>query len=389
MHQNGREVVVVEAARTAIGRGHREKGVFRDVHPADLLSAAYRGVLERSGVPAERVQNVIAGCVQQFGEQGVNIARTAWLQEGLPVEASAQTIDLQCGSAQQAIGFAASQIASGVHDVVVAGGVEHMGRITFADAASAQEQFGRAFTDRLLDRHQIVNQGLAAELITDRWGFSRTDLDGLAVRSHALAHAAAEAGAFEREIVAVDSPDGPVTRDQGIRPGTNLETLGALKPAFKEGGHITAGNASQISDGAAAVLLMARETADELGVVPRARIVDQTSVGCDPVTMLEGPIPATAAMLRRNDITIEDIDRFEVNEAFAPVVAAWAHEHAPDMDRVNVRGGAMALGHPLGSSGARLITTLLHVLEDEDRELGLVTMCCAGGLGTATLLQRL
>ncbi|MCW3004561.1 MAG: thiolase family protein [Conexibacter sp.] len=385
MSQQGREVVIVEAVRTPIGRGHLEKGIYKDKHPADLLGATYRALVERTGIDPLEVENVIAGCVQQFGEQGWNVARTAWLQEGLPIEASAQTIDLQCGSAQQAFGFAAAQIAAGIHDVVIGSGVEHMGRIPFRAGEEVQAQWGEAFTDKLRAKHDIVGQGLGAEMIADEWELSRSELDELAVRSHANAAKATAAGAFEREIVEVDGN----VADQGIRPDTSLDALAALKPAFKADGKITAGNSSQISDGAAAVLLMSRAKADELGLRARARVIDQTSVGCDPVKMLEGPIPATAKLLERNGMSIGDIDRFEVNEAFAPVVLAWAREHNPDMDAVNVRGGAMALGHPLGSTGARLLTTLLHTLEDEDKEIGLVTMCCGGGLGTGTLIQRL
>ena len=385
MSQQGREVVIVEAARTAIGRGHPEKGIFKDQHAAALLGATYRAVLERSGLDPSLVENVIAGCVQQYGEQGSNVARNAWLHEGLPIEASAQTVDLQCGSAQQAVGFAATQIAAGVHDVVIGAGVEHMGHIPINAASTVQETFGPAFTQQLLDHHDIVGQGLGAEMMAERWELARPQLDELAVRSHRLAAEASEGGLFDREIVAV----GGQATDQGIRPDTSLEALAKLKPAFKPDGRITAGNASQISDGAAALLLMSREKAEELGLTPRARIVDQTSVGCDPVMMLEGPIPATRKILDRTGMSIGDMDRIEINEAFAPVVLAWAHEHGPDMDRVNVRGGAMALGHPLGSSGARLLTTLLHLLEDGDQELGLATMCCAGGLGTATNTQRL
>jgi acetyl-CoA acetyltransferase family protein len=385
MSQQGREVVIVEAVRTPIGRGHLEKGIYKDKHPADLLGATYGALLERTGIDPLEVENVIAGCVQQFGEQGWNVARTAWLQEGLPIEASAQTVDLQCGSAQQALGFAATQIAAGIHDVVIGSGVEHMGRIPFRAGDQVQAEWGQAFTDKLRARHDIVGQGLGAEMIADEWELSRSELDELAVRSHANAAEATAAGAFEREIVEIDGN----VADQGIRPDTSLDALAGLRPAFKADGKITAGNSSQISDGAAAVLLMSRAKADELGLRPRARIVDQTSVGCDPVKMLEGPIPATAKLLARNGMSIGDIDRFEVNEAFAPVVLAWAREHKPDMATVNVRGGAMALGHPLGSTGARLLTTLLHTLEDEDQEVGLVTMCCGGGLGTGTLIQRL
>jgi acetyl-CoA acetyltransferase family protein len=379
----------VDAVRTPIGRGHLEKGYYKDTHPADLLGKTYTELLARSGVAASDVEIVLAGCVQQFGEQGLNIGRNAWLQEGLPIETSATTLDLQCGSAQQATNLGAAQIAAGVHDIVIGSGVEHMGHLSFGAAMKTQQEFGAAFTAKLMEKHNIVGQGLGAEMIADEWEITRHDMDELAVRSHALASKATEEGLFEREIVPFQVNGDTYVTDQGIRPGTNLEALAELKPAFKPDGKITAANSSQISDGAAAVLLMSREKADELGLKPRARIVDQTSVGCDPVKMLEGPLPATHKILQRNGITIDDIDRFEVNEAFAPVVLAWAREHKPDMDRVNTRGGAMALGHPLGSTGARLITTLLHTLEDDDKEMGLVTMCCGGGLGTGTLIQRI
>jgi len=386
--QQGREVVIVEAVRTPIGRGHPEKGYFKDTHPADLLGRTYTELIERTGIDPAEIEDVIAGCVQQFGEQGFNIARNAWLQEGLPIEAAASTVDRQCGSAQQAVNFGAALIAAGIHDVVIGSGVEHMGHISFAAGMKIQGEYGNAFTPKLMDKHNIVGQGLGAEMIADQWEISRAELDELAVRSHAKAAAATEAGLFDREMVRMEAGGQTLVRDQGIREDTSLEALAKLKPAFKPDGKITAGNSSQISDGAAALLLMSREKASQLGLTPRARIVDQTTVGCDPVKMLEGPIPATAKLLQRNGMTIGDIDRFEVNEAFAPVVAAWQREHDPDMDRVNVRGGAMALGHPLGSTGARLLTTLLHTLEDDDRELGLVTMCCGGGLGTGTLIQR-
>ncbi len=385
----GREVVIVEAVRTPIGRGHPEKGYYRDIHPNHLLGTCYAEVLRRAGVDPAEVEDVIAGCVQQFGEQGLNIARNAWLEQGLPIEAAATTVDRQCGSAQQAVNFGAALIATGVHDVVIGGGVEHMGHLPFAAAARTQEEFGSAFTPELLERYQLVGQGLGAEMIAEEWEIGRAELDRLAVRSHRLAQRATEEGRFEREIVPMVAAGGAtVVADQGIRPDTTLETLAALRPAFKPDGRITAGNASQISDGAAAVLLMSADRARELGVPARARIVDQTTVGCDPVKMLEGPIPATAKILRRQRMSIDDIDLIEINEAFAPVVAAWARAHHPDMDRVNVNGGAIALGHPLGSTGARLITTLLHELERTDREIGLVTMCCGGGLGTGTLIQR-
>jgi acetyl-CoA acetyltransferase family protein len=389
MSQQGREVVIVEAVRTPIGRGHPEKGYYKDVHPADLLGKTYTELIARSGVDPLEVEDVLAGCVQQFGEQAFNVARNAWLQEGLPIEAAATTIDRQCGSAQQAVNFGAALIAAGIHDVVVGSGVEHMGHIPFSAGMEVQQKYGAAFTQKLMEKHNIVGQGLGAEMIADEWEISRSELDELAVRSHRLAAKATEEGLFEREIVPFAVNGDTYVTDQGIRPDTSLETLSQLKPAFKPDGKITAGNASQISDGAAAVLLMSREKAEQLGLTPRARILDQTTVGCDPVKMLEGPIPATAKLLERNKMSMSDIDRTEINEAFAPVVAAWAREHGPDMDKVNVRGGAMALGHPLGSTGARLITTLLHTLEDEDQEIGLVTMCCGGGLGTGTLIQRI
>ncbi len=386
--QQGREVVIVDAVRTPIGRGHPEKGIFKDVHPNALLGACYTAVLERAGVEAGAVEDVIAGCVSQFGEQGLNVARNAWLQEGLPVEAPASTVDRQCASAQQAVNFGAALIASGVHDVVIGSGVEHMGHLPFGAVMKTQQEFGFAFTPELLDKHNIVGQGLGAEMIAEQWEIPRSELDELALRSHRLAAQATDEGRFAREILPFRVNGDIHVADQGIRPDTSLEALAQLKPAFKPDGRITAGTSSQISDGAAAVLLMSREKADELGVHARARIVDQTTVGVDPVTMLTGPIPATARILERNDMAMGDIDVTEINEAFAPVVAAWLREHRADLDRVNPRGGAMALGHPLGSSGARLITTLLHELEDEDREIGLVTMCCGGGLGTATLIER-
>ncbi len=385
---DGREVVIVEAVRTPIGRGHLEKGYYKDTHPNALLGKVYTEVISRAGIEPGVVEDVVAGCVQQFGEQGFNIARNAWLQEGLPIETPGTTVDRQCGSAQQAVNFSAALIAAGVHDAMIGGGVEHMGHFPFAAGMKTQQEFGFAFTPELMAKHNIVGQGLGAEMIADQWEIPRSELDELAVRSHKLAHQATEEGRFEREIVPFAVNGDTYVTDQGIRPDTNLEALSQLKPAFKPDGKITAGNSSQISDGAAAVLLMSADKAKALGLKARARIVDQTTVGCDPVKMLEGPIPATAKILERNSMTINDIDLFEINEAFAPVVAAWKREHNPDMDRVNVNGGAMALGHPLGSTGARLITTLLHELERSDKEIGFVTMCCGGGLGTGTLIQR-
>jgi len=385
----GREVVIVEAVRTPIGRGHREKGVLRDVHPNALLGATYIEVIRRAGIDAALVEDVLAGCVQQYGEQSFNIGRNAWLQAGLPYETPATTIDRQCGSAQQAVNFAASQIATGIHDVVIGSGVEHMGRIPMFVGRKFVEEVGTPYPPELYERYDLVDQGLSAEMIADRWGVARERLDEISARSHQRASRAREEGRFDREIVPIETPDGTVTADQGIRPDTTVATLAELKPVFKEDGKITAGNSSQISDGAAAVLLTARETADALGLKARAKILDHTTVGVDPVIMLTGPIPATRKILERNGMTIGDIDLIEINEAFSSVIGAWEDELQPDTDRVNPNGGAIALGHPLGSTGARLLTTLLHELERTDGEIGLVTMCCGGGLGTATLIQRL
>jgi acetyl-CoA acetyltransferase family protein len=359
------------------------------VHPTELLGAVYSAVLERSGVDASEIEDVIAGCVQQLGEQSMNVARNAWLQEGLPFEAAATTVDRQCGSAQQAVNFGAALIAANIHEVVIGSGVEHMGHISFAAGEKVSAELGSPWDERFRGRYGMPNQGIGAELIAEQWEIPRSELDELAVQSHAKAHRATEAGLFDREILPFPVNGHSVSTDQGIRPDTNIETLSALKPVFKADGVITAANSSQISDGAAAVLLMSREKADALGIKARALILDQTTVGCDPVKMLEGPIPATRAILKRNGMSMSDIDYIEINEAFAPVIAAWRRELDPDMSRVNPRGGAMALGHPLGSTGARLITTLLHELEDDDKEIGLVTMCCGGGLGTGTLIQRL
>ena len=384
----GRDVVIVEAVRTPIGRGHAEKGYYKDTHPNELLGKCYTEVIERAGVDPAAVEDVICGCVQQYGEQMFNVGRNAWLQAGLPMETPATTVDRQCGSAQQAVNFGAALIAAGVHDAVIGGGVEHMGHIPMGVGFYWVDQVGSPWPPAMMERYNLIPQGLSAEMIADQWEIPRSELDELAVRSHRLAHQATEEGRFEREIVPVAVNGDTYVSDQGIRPDTNLETLAALKPAFKPDGKVTAGNASQISDGAAAVLLMSAEKASELGLTPRARVLDQTTVGVDPVMMLTGPIPATRKLLDRSGMTMDDIDLVEINEAFAPVVAAWQRELSPDMDRDNVNGGAMALGHPLGSTGARLITTLLHELERTDSEIGLVTMCCGGGLGTGTLIQR-
>ncbi len=383
----GREVVIVEAARTPIGRGHPEKGYYRDLHPSNLLAKTYTELFERAGVDPAETGDVVTGCVSQFGEQGLNIGRNAWLEAGLPIETPATTVDRQCGSAQQAVNFGAALIASGVHDVVVGSGVEHMGHLPFAATAKVSEEFGAPFSPQLMDAYDLVPQGLSAEMIADQWEITRAELDEFGLRSQQLAIKATEEGRFEREIIPFAVNGDTYMTDQGLREST-LEGLSQLKPAFKEDGKITAGNSSQVSDGAAAVLLMERGKAESLGLKPRARIFDQFAVGVDPVTMLTGPIPVTRELLKRNGMTMDDIDLVEINEAFASVVVAWQRELEPDMDRVNVNGGAIALGHPLGSTGARLLTTLLHEMERSDKQMGLVTMCCGGGIGTGTLIER-
>ncbi len=384
----GREVAIVEAARLPIGRGHPEKGQYRDVHASTLLAAAYAGVVERAGIDPVLVDDVAAGCCDQWGDQGWNVARNAWLEAGLPVETPAATIDRQCGSAQQAVNYLAALIATGVHDTAVGAGVEHMGHHPFTAGEDVNERYGHPYSPPLRDRWDLVHQGESAELIAERWGIPRAELDELAARSHRYAARAVAEGRFEREIVPFAHDGATIASDQGIRPDTTVEGLAELRTAFRKDGWHTAGNSSQISDGAAAVLLMERGKAEALGLRVRAVIVDQTTVGVDPVIMLTGPIPATRKLLERNGMTIGDVDRFEVNEAFASVLAAWQRELEPDMERVNVSGGAIALGHPMGATGARLITTLLHELERADLETGLVTMCCAGGLGTGTLIRR-
>jgi acetyl-CoA acetyltransferase family protein len=385
----GREVVIVEAVRTPIGRGRPDKGYYKDIHPNELLGTTYQQLIERTGIDASIVENVIAGAVNQVGEQSNNIARNAWLQAGLPITTPASTLDMQCGSAQQAVNLAAAQVAAGVHEVVIGGGVEHMGHLPMGSNVAHPDEFGTPWPQALMDRYELIPQGLSAEMIADKWEISRAELDEFGVRSQQLASRATDEGRFEREIVPFSVNGSTYVTDEGIRPDTNLETLAKLKPAFKPDGKITAATSSQISDGAAAILLMSREKAEQLGLERRARIVDQVTAGVDPVIMLTGPIPATRMILERNELTINDLDLIEINEAFASVVLAWKRETGVDMDRVNVNGGALALGHPLGSSGARLITTLLHELERSDSELGLVTMCTAGGTGPATLIQRL
>ena len=385
-----RDVVIVEAVRTPLGRGNLKNGALRDVHPLKLASHVLREVVSRAGIDAAQVDDVVMGCVSQTGEQSVNVARQAVLLAGFPVEVPATTVDRQCGSSQQAVHFAANLIQAGVCDVTIAAGVESMSRVPMG--STVMQGPGVPFPPELLELYDLVNQGLAAEMIAEQWGITRREADAFASESHRRAAAARAEGRFDREIAPIVVGDNGesrvVSEDQGIRPGTTVETLAELQPSFRADGILHAGNSSQITDGAAAVLLMAAERAAELGVAPRAAVRAQAVVGVDPVTMLTGPIPATARVLERAGMSIDDVDLFEVNEAFAPVVLAWEHEHRADMSRVNVNGGAIALGHPLGASGARLLTTLIHEMERRDAQVGLETMCCGGGLGTATIVVR-
>jgi acetyl-CoA acetyltransferase family protein len=389
MPLTGRDVFIAEAARTPFGRSHPEKGWFRDTHPNDLLGAVYRDLLGRAGIAPGVVEDLVVGCTAPFGEQSRNIARNAWLQEGYPPEVPAVVLDRRCGSAQTASEMAAALIASGVHDAVIAAGVEHMGHVPMSSPAKISELYGEPWTPRMWEQYDFVTQGESAELIAERWNLSREEMDEFAARSHRLAAEAVEAGRLDAELIDWEL-DGEVRRsDQTVRPGTTAETLAGLKTVFrKENGRITAGTSSPICDGAAGVLLASQRAVDEHGLTPRAKILDQTTVGVDPVIMLTGPIPATHKLLERNGLTIGDIDLFEVNEAFSSVVLAWERELKPDMERVNVNGGAIALGHPVGATGGRLLATIVAELERRDVELGLVTMCCGGGLGTGTLVQR-
>ena len=385
--EHGREVVIVDAVRTPIGRASAEKGWYRDVHPNVLLGAVYTDLLARSALTPDVIEDLIIGCTAPFGEQSRNIARNAWLQAGYPPEVPAMVLDRRCGSAQTAVEIGAAFIASGTHDVVIAGGVEHMGHVPIGSPAVIEEIYGQAWPAELRERYDFVTQGESAELIRERWDISREAMDEFAVRSHALAADAIAAGRFDSEMVQI----GEEHRhgDQSVRPGTSAEVLAGLRPVFRqENGTVTAGTSSPLSDGAAGVLLASRDAASEHGLRARARVLDQTTVGVDPIIMLTGPIPATRRLLERNGLTIDDVDLIEINEAFGSVVLAWEQELRPDMDRVNVNGGAIALGHPVGATGSRLFATLLAEMERRDVELGLVTMCCGGGLGTATLIQR-
>jgi acetyl-CoA C-acetyltransferase len=399
MAMAGNEVVIVEAVRAPLGR---RGGGLASVHPAELLGAVLGELLDRSSIDPAAVGQVVGGCVSQVGEQTFDIARTAWLTQGLPISVAATTVDAQCGSSQQATNLAATLVAGGVVDVAIGCGVESMSRVPLG--AAVQSGPGRPLPKSYFEQQEYTTQFEAAERIADKWGIDRDECDRFGVESQQRARRAWDEGRFEREVVPIDAPDlseadadgkrtptgttHRVERDEGLRE-TSLEALAALKPVARDDGVHTAGTSSQITDGAAAVLVTTAARAAELGLRPRARIVDQCLVGVDPVLMLTGPIDATQRMLDRNGLTMADFDTVEINEAFASVVLAWQRELDPDMATVNPNGGAIALGHPVGATGARLVTTALHELERTDGTLGLVTMCCGGGLGTGTVIERL
>jgi acetyl-CoA acetyltransferase family protein len=385
--------VIVDAVRTPLGR---RNGALRDWHPVDLAAHVLRALVERNELDPTLVDDVIAGCVSQTGEQALNVARNAALAAGFPEAVPGTTVDRQCGSSQQALHFAAQGVMAGAYDVVIAAGVESMTRVPMGSTIlnGPGKPFGPLMTQRYLGAGGLVPQGLAAERVAERWGLTREALDAYSLESHRRAARATDEGRFGREIVPVTVEAATGKRqfqvDEGIRRDTTPEALAALKPAFLSGGGtVTAGNASQLSDGAAAVLVMSERRAAALGLVPRARFVSFAVCGTDPLTMLTGPIPATAAALARAGLALDQVDVVEVNEAFASVVLAWAAEHHPDMEKVNVNGGAIGLGHPLGCSGVRLTATLVAELERSGGRFGLQTMCEGGGMANAMLLERL
>jgi acetyl-CoA acyltransferase len=379
------DAVIVEAARSAVGR---RNGGLSGVHPADLSAQVLNALVERAGVDPEIVDDVIWGCVGQGGEQAMDIARTALLAAGWPESVPGVTVDRQCGSSQQSVNFAAASVIAGHYDVVVAGGVESMSRVPMGTTIASG---GDPFSPLFMARYGVhPNQGVGAEMIAERWGFDRTSLDEFSLASHQKAAAAQDAGVFEDQIVAVKDQDGnPVILDEGIRRGGTVEKMAQIKAAFKEDGVIHAGNASQISDGAAALLIMSAEKATSLGLTPIAKIHTAVLAGADPVIMLTAPIPATQKALKRSGLSLDEIGVFEVNEAFAPVPMAWLKDIGADEKKLNPNGGAIALGHPLGGSGARIMTTMLYHMRDKGIQYGLQTMCEGGGQANATILGLL
>jgi acetyl-CoA acyltransferase len=381
-----REAVIVEAVRTPVGK---RNGGLSSVHPTDLSAMVLQALAARSGIDPSVVEDVIWGCVDQVGEQTFDIARTAVLSAGWPEHVPGTTVDRQCGSSQQAVHFAAAGVIAGYYDVVVAGGVESMSRVPMGSPmANGQNPLGTLYIERYGET--FPNQGIGAEMIAKEWGFSRTQLDEFSLRSHEKAAAAIDAGRFERQITPITRPDGTIVKtDEGVRRGGSVETLATLKTAFRADGVITAGNSSQISDGSAALLITTREKARELGLTPIARIHTAVVVGSAPMPMLTGPIPATQKVLARSGLKLSEIGAFEVNEAFASVPMAWLHDIGADEKLLNPNGGAIALGHPLGASGARLMTTLVHHMRDNGIRYGLQTMCEGGGQANATILELL
>ena len=386
-----REAVIVGAVRTAIGR---RNGRLKDWHPVDLMAEVLSALVQQAGVDAGLVEDVIIGCVSQVGEQSLNVGRNAALAAGFPETVPGTTVDRQCGSSQQAIHFAAQGVISGAYDVAIAGGVEVMSRVPMG--SSYQQGPGAPFGSRMLQRYDngLVHQGISADLIAQKWEFSRSQLDEFSLESHRRAARATAEGRFRSQIVPVevkneDSTTSIFDRDEGIRTDTSIEKLASLKPAFKPDGLITAGNSSQISDGAAAVLIMERETAERLGLRPRARFVAFSLAGDDPIFMLTAPIPATYKVLKKAGLTLDQVDLVEINEAFASVPLAWQRETGAKLERVNVNGGAVAIGHPLGASGARLTTVLLHELERTGGRYGLQTICEGGGMANAMIIERM
>ena len=386
------EAVIVDVVRTPAGR---RNGKLKDWHPTDLGAHVLKALQERNDLDPSIVDDVVTGCVSQVGEQAFNIGRSAVLAAGWPESVPATTVDRQCGSSQQAIHFAAQGVMAGAYDVVVALGVELMTRTPMGASAAAGE-LGMPFGPEVFKRYEdtgLPPQGIGADMIADEYGLTREDLDAFSAQSQQRAAQAAAEGRFDREIVPVPVDiDGEIemfTQDEGIRPDTTAETLANLKPAFSDDGKITAGNSSQISDGAAAVLIMSAEKAAELGLKPRARFTNFALAGTDPVTMLKGPIPVTEKIMDKAEITLDDIDLFEINEAFASVVLAWQKETGVSLDKVNVNGGAIALGHPLGCSGAKLMTTLVNELERSGGRYGFQAMCEGGGLANATIIERI
>ncbi|MGI8794027.1 MAG: thiolase family protein [Acidimicrobiales bacterium] len=389
--------VIVDAVRTGGGRGKKDSGKLSHWHPVDLAAEVLKALVERNNLDPALVDDVVMGCVMQVGEQGLNVGRNAVLAAGFPETVPATTVDRQCGSSQQSAHFAAQGVLAGAYDVVIAAGVEVMSRVPMGMSMQVGGMpFGPSVGKRYAGVGGLVPQGISAEMIADKWGISREDLDAFAVESHKRAARARDEGRFDNEIIPVrvkdangHETDEVFNYDEGIRPDSSMETLAKLKPAFKPDGKVTAANSSQITDGASAVLIMSEEKAKALGLKPRARFHTFALAGVDPVTMLTGPIPATTKVLERSGLSLGDIDVVEINEAFASVVLAWEKEHNPDMSKVNPNGGAIALGHPLGGSGTKLMATMLNELERTGGRYGLQTMCEGGGLANATIIERL